>query len=130
VRKCGLLRKPGQEQFDRQPSAFDNPCKDGLPDYSRVNRTLEAVAAKSPTARYGVSSGKNRHNCLRGAHYCSLSPASIRLAYDDTAAAAFSPTSWPVAKRAGENGSMSLGVLPVAIKSAVHLPAMGAALNP
>jgi len=50
--------------------------------------------------------------------------------YEETAAAAFSPTSCPVSKRAGENGSMSLGVLPVAISSAVHFPAMGAALNP
>src|SRR5207247_11176161 len=48
----------------------------------------------------------------------------------DTAAAAFSPTSCPARKRAGENGSMSFGVLPVAMRSAMHLPAIGGVLKP
>ncbi len=48
----------------------------------------------------------------------------------ETAAAAFSPISVPDRNRAGAKGSISFGVLPVAISSAVHLAAIGAALKP
>src|ERR1700722_9950416 len=50
--------------------------------------------------------------------------------YCETAAAAFSPNSLPLAKRLGEKGSISVAALPVAIVSAKHLPAIGPALKP
>src|ERR1700722_14540452 len=48
----------------------------------------------------------------------------------ETAAAAFSPISRSSQKRVIENGSSTLGVLPVQISSAIRLPATGPALKP